>query len=310
MSRTAKNEGMGENRMMQQRIFKGATIIMAMLIAAAISSTALADKRKRKKRRASGKVPTSAHIQEVMGDVQWGWSEKKFFNYQRKLIMDAYRPRLAKETDPIVIDELRHQRDRDIAKLRESYVKFDGDVSGYDSSFLKGHFTHNNGESMFVLRTDSSEDYYFFINGKLWKLFRSFNAKVFHGADYDQFSKAIQKQFGKGKAKHDEIEGGKRRYLVWKNKTTRARAVDFSSVYSMYAIVLDSHKTVAKLADLRQNTAKKKKKGDEHKIVDSVIEKGSAKNGKKKKADDDGHADVVDRITGKIRRRPKKAAKK
>ena len=55
-------------------------------------------------------------------------------------------------------------RPRDeLGKLKSSAVDFNGKKTGWDVSFLKGEFTHHNGESMLSVSENSSENYYFFI---------------------------------------------------------------------------------------------------------------------------------------------------
>ena len=98
---------------------------------------------------------------------------------------------------------------------------------------MKGEFTHHNNESLFVVSDESSENYYFFIQDKLWKWYKAFKADAFAGKGFDQFAEAIQTRYGKSQKREGEAThgGGKQSWLEWQDKSTRLRAVDNKQFY-------------------------------------------------------------------------------
>ena len=97
----------------------------------------------------------------------------------KKQIEASYQEPISKTTDAIEEDRLRHKMAEESRQVRDSYFEFDGTPSAYDSGYLKGEFTHRNGESLLRVRTKNTQDYFFFINDKLWKRYRAFDASVF-----------------------------------------------------------------------------------------------------------------------------------
>jgi hypothetical protein len=181
----------------------------------------------------------------------------------------------------------------EIRQIRDSYFEFDGTPSAYDSGYLKGEFTQNNGESLLRVRTENTQDFFFFINDKLWKRYRAFDASVFEGATFDEFGQALQKRYGKAKKKSGTPVPGSEptRWFEWKEPRVHARAIDNNEFYGFYCLVLEDPKTVARLDQLRKN---KPTEGTSDKSVVDLVSND---------AGEDQHADIADRITGEIRHR-------
>lgn len=245
---------------------------------------------------AKGKAPANpTALQAAMEDIEWGWSPKQVFEHYRKKIEEGANRRIAKATDAIEEDYIREQMRAEISKIRDGYFEFDGRPTGFDSGFLRGEFTHNNSESMLHVRSKNANDYYFFIKNRLWKRYRAFNAEVFDGASFEEFGKALQGRYGKAKVVRGSPAPGEEetQWYAWKQRGVLARAVDHTRFYGFYCLALEDPSTVKQLAKLRthQDNAAK----DTGSVVDLVV--GSDE-------DDDMHADIADRITGEIRRRP------
>jgi len=126
---------------------------------------------------ASNRGPSA--LEQSMGDIQWGWTPKQVYQHLKKNIEASYQEPISKTTDAIEEDRLRHKLEQEAAQIRDSYIEFDGTPSAYDSGYLKGEFTHRNGESLIRVRTKTTQDYFFFIKERLWKRYRAFDASVF-----------------------------------------------------------------------------------------------------------------------------------
>jgi hypothetical protein len=232
-------------------------------------------------------------LERSMGDIQWGWTPKQVYRHLKKSIEDSYREPIAKTTDAIEEDRLRHKMSADTGAIRDSYFEFDGTPSAYDSGYLRGEFTHKNGESLLRVRTKNTQDYFFFINERLWKRYRAFDASVFEGATFAEFGKALQQRYGRAKTKKGILPSGgaSTEWYEWREPRILARAVDNNEFYGFYCLVLEDPKTVARLSKLRKNVPDQTDEKDT--LVDMVAEGEGG----------DQHADIADRITGEIRRR-------
>ncbi len=232
-------------------------------------------------------------LESSMGDIERGWTPKQVYRHLKKNIEGSYREPIAKTTDAIEEDRLRHKMAEDTREIRDSYFEFDGTPSAYDSGYLRGEFTHRNGESLLRVRTKNTQDYFFFINDRLWKRYRAFDASVFEGATFGEFGRALQQRYGRAKKKKGVLPSGgaATEWFEWREPRILARAVDNNEFYGFYCLILEDPKTVARLAKLRKNEP------------DVVDENGTLVDMVAEGDDSDQNADIADRITGEIRRR-------
>jgi hypothetical protein len=269
--------------------------LAALLACGALSTAAHAAPKKKAKLAAAiaKEAPQSAEIDKSMGDVKWGASRDEVMAKFTNAVKEKYKPLIAKSTGAIEEDKLRAKMRDELGKIRDSLVEFDGHKTGWDVSFLKGEFTHHNGESMFVVTDENSQNYYFFMKGKLWKWYKAFNSSVFSGKTFDQFADAIQGRFGKAAPREGELIAGtgKQHWLEWQDPDTRLRAVDNNQFYGFYCLVFENKDTLAHLADLRTNAPEKETN------TNAMVEAVTTDEG----GDKDDNPNIIDRITGTIR---------
>jgi len=114
-------------------------------------------KRSKKNRRKKG--AKSAKISPALGAVKWGMSEQEVLALMIKNVKEKYKPLIAKTKDPVEDDRLRIKERAEIDSIRKSVVRFDGQSTGWDLGFLRDEFTHNNGESMLVVKDSNSQNF-------------------------------------------------------------------------------------------------------------------------------------------------------
>ncbi len=294
---------------MAHRMMKRA--IVGMLMSAFVvggtlalaTSDADAQRRGRRGRRGqqqrAPQAPHSDAIAPYLGQVEWGWSRDQLVEYYTQKIRAEYQERIRKAHNHTDQDRLVHERNRDVRRLRRNVVRFNGRTTGYDSGFLKDEFTHNNNEEMIRVRGDNADDYFFFIDGKLWKWYHAFDASVFSGADWETFKTALARRFGEGLERTGKLHehADERTWVEWQDENTRARALDNTTFYGFYCLVFESKETLAQLDQLRSNSTRRRD-DDGHALVNAVT--GDPE---EDTTDRDEHADIVDRITGNNRRR-------
>ncbi|MDW8247321.1 MAG: hypothetical protein RMJ84_12180 [Sandaracinaceae bacterium] len=246
-------------------------------------------------------TPRSAAIAPALEEVgiRWGMTPREVFEHFKKQIEERYRPRLAKAPGAIEEDRLQHEMQNEIQRLRRSFVRFNGQPIGWDSSFLRDEYTHGNNESMLVVREPEfhSTSHYFFINDRLWKRYQAFDSSAFPGATFEQFAEAVQRRFGPGVLRSGSLIEGRppTRWIEWQDETTRLRAVDQSRLYGFFCLVFEDKSVLAQLPSLRRNRVERF--AERTGLVDSVLRQEGSSDG------EDLNADIVDRLTGQIRRR-------
>ena len=276
-----------------KRIVVGA-LLGALALVASVETVHAAPKKKGKAK-AAQEAPQSAEIAKAMGDLKWGMTREQVLEHFTNGIREKYKPLMAKASGALEEDKLRARMRDELGKVKSSVVEFNGKKTGADVSFLKGEFTHHNGESMFKVSDEGSENYYFFIQNKLWKWFKAFDSSAFSGKSFEQFGEAIQSRYGKSTVREGEAAhgGGKQKWLEWQDNDTRLRAVDNNQFYGFYCLVFEDKSTLKKLPQLRTAKVQDQKAGNS--LVDSVT------SGDDQPADN--NPNIVDRITGKIRQR-------
>jgi hypothetical protein len=274
-------------------------VVGALGLALAVSTSvnvAHAAPKKKPAKTEQREAPQSPEISKAMGDLKWGESRDAVLQRFMDQVKEKYRPLMAKATGAIEEDKLRAKMRDELGRIRASVVEFNGTKSGADASFLKPEFTHHNSESMFAVSDENSKNYYFFINGKLWKWYKAFEAAAFNGKSFDEFAGALQGRYGKSVPREGEAAPGlgKSKWLEWQDSQTRLRAVDNKQFYGFYSVVFESKDTVSHLAQLRTHKADGPVAKNQfvENVTSGIDEEPST-----------SEQDVLDRITGKNRNR-------
>jgi hypothetical protein len=251
----------------------------------------------KKKKSAAQAAPTSAQIAASMGELRWGMSQDELL---KKFILKTrgkYEAVIAKTKNAVEEDRLRNEQAQEIEAINKGTVKFDGRTTGWDVSYLKGEFAHNTQESMLVVRDKNSQNFYFFIDGKLWKWYKAFDAEVFPADDFKAFEASVERRFGPGKAVQAELRpgAGKRQWLEWQDGQSRLRAIDETDFYGFYCLVFEHKPTSEKIAQLRGGATDNAGGPRRHALVESVTTP--------RDEHIDSAPDIADRISGRVRER-------
>jgi hypothetical protein len=234
----------------------------------------------------------SDQLGEDLGTIEWGWTREQFVQHFRDTLREEYRPRIARAPGAIEEDRLRYEMNDRIRSVRESWFEFDGRVSGYDQSFLRTEYTHNNQEAMVRMQQPlAADDYYFFIQGKLWKWYRAFKGDTFAGVDFDTVAAAFEQRYGPGTRREGQrIEDGPvEQWIEWHDDTTNARVMDTSS-YGFYVLVLEDRAVASRIDSLRPNRRVPPRRLNP--LIQAITpeEQGDVH---------DDNADIVDRLTAR-----------
>lgn len=208
----------------------------------------------------------STQVKDIMGEISWGMSPKQVVKVLSKRIRDVSLSRIKKIKGVIEQDRVMQKTQNKIERLRRSYVKFNGRITGWDLSPIGPEFRHKSDESMLVNQEETSRDYYFFINGRLWKWYREFRPEAFGDQPFEIIGEAMQRRFGQATPMSGEPYD--RPWLQWSINNTRVRMLNNGGAF---ALVLSSEPTEKRLAVLRKNAQPRKKKRNT--ALDDIIMK-------------------------------------
>src|SRR5262249_25001734 len=126
--------------------------------------------------------------------------------------------------------------------------------SRWDSSVVAGEFDKDNSETMVAYTDESSENYYFFVGGHLWKWYKALPERSF--GSFSRFSSSIQKKFGQGHEKKGEVSPGQGQvqFVEYLDRNSRLRAAD-NTRHGVFALLFEEMATVRELASIRRTAA-------------------------------------------------------
>lgn len=276
-------------------------LCVAVFCFISMSRLAEADKKKNEKPKppvAETATPHGDKIAGTLGSLKWGMNKDEVIKVLTEQIKARYRPIVAGIKDGVESDRITSRMSNEINQLGKNYEQFDGKRTGWSNGFLRNEFTQNNGESMMTVKDQNSQNYYFFINDRLWKWYKVYNDDVFAGKTFEQFGDAEQLLWGKGKDTNGELApgSGNRHWLEWEDKDTRLRAVDQMGFFGFYCAIFEGKEILRQLPSLRKN-APEVQQASANDLVDAVTSDSAA--------NPDANPDIVDRITGRIRTQEK-----
>jgi hypothetical protein len=286
------------------RIFR-LTLVSVFLLASATTGGALAAKAAAAKtaKAAAVKAPLASadELAKIKGDFKWGMSPDEVLVKMVERVESSYEARINKAAnDPAKQDRVRKEMRAEVEKVKEhSLVKFDGQKTGYDVSIIDQEFIHGNNESMLVGKDDNATRYFFFDEGRLYKMFIAFDKDMLQGKDFKQFGQLMQARFGKAREVYvdEKSKAGvahKLDHYAWTSKTGDVlRLVDRSSFYDVYCLVIGEGAVMDRLAEVRRAHAKTAR-------TDALVEAVTTG----KPSDRDSNDSVIDDITGRKVRKP------
>src|SRR5688500_581844 len=124
-------------------------------------------------------VGSAQAIGKAMGNLRWGMSDAEVQRVVKTRLAAQYGEQIRKAEGGS-----KAQLERELAtKQKEvgnaSLIEFTGKSSRWDRSPIAGEFVYGNGESMLVVNDGESENYYFFVEGRLWKWVKLYPSSQF-----------------------------------------------------------------------------------------------------------------------------------
>jgi hypothetical protein len=232
-------------------------------------------------------------IGELAGKFKWGMSHEDVIKAIGDQQHGRYVELIKKEQDIYKQDQLRQAERDEIQKVRDSYVQFDGQKSGWDVSIVDKEFAQRNSESMLVMWEKDQRRFLFFYNDQLYKQYIAFNAEhpVFAGKSFDDFAKLIQNRYGPAEMKFAKLrtkDDMTLDHLEWPAAGEfQLWAIDQSAFYGNFCLVLFQPHIAASLTHAREA---KSVQPHGNAVIDAVTTPD--------KINGDANENIVDQITG------------
>lgn len=272
----------------------GLMLTVAVLLVGAFVPDAEAQRRRRGETATPAPPPEptepNANIVALMNGLTWGMSRDQVVVVVKEEIKQKYWPQIVEVQDDGVAEQnLRNRMERDQQKFVDSCVKFDGQQTPWSVSMIDQEFTQNNQEEMCKYDRGDSVDFYFFIRGKLWKIFRSLTGALAAAPpEFDDMRAQMEAQYGPG----ESITSLNEYTLItttvgvkWIDSQTELQ-MRWLDLYGVFAVVLTERATLGNLSNLRRTATPTTQAGSG--LTQAVTEGVPA----------DENSDIVQRIRG------------
>lgn len=225
----------------------------------------------------------TSRLAKALGGIAFGSSFEEVQAVLRRRIQQRYETLLHAAEDPIARRELEKKLQREVEAVIVGHTKFDGQRTGMEVGIAGDEFKHGTGESALRVREADIERYYFFIGGKLWKVFGAYVGDTVKQVPFVPFLAQMRRKYGRPlKLQRAQREG--ERVIVaaeWRSRGVHLEIRDRTEFFQSYTESFTDPNVRARIDDLRGKPASKK--GD---VADALIELVTSGNGAR---DDNGN---------------------
>jgi hypothetical protein len=202
----------------------------------------------------AGKAP---QLSAVLQGLKWGDSVEAVQTALKKRIETRYAKLLEETSEALEQRELRGRLNREVQDLLAGYTKFDGQKTAFEVGVVGEEFKHGTGESVLMVRENKADRYFFFIGGKLWKLFVSYSADTIKDVKFADFVEKTRKKYGRP-FKIEKAGQGNDRVATraeWRDRQTLLEARDRTAFFQTYTLSFSHRPVRERIEDLRGKPA-------------------------------------------------------
>jgi len=237
--------------------------LLSALVLAALVLPAPADAAKKRKPKPVASASPRANegaVKELMGEYDWGMTPDQVLGVIEKKIASTYEEQIKKTPDVFEQTRLRKQIKAEVADVKKTLIPFNGQKTGWDVSIVEGEFGHKNDESMLVWQERDqkgaigNQRFFFFVDGKLWKMFIAFNMDAYADKSFDVFRKAMESRYGRSAEQTRINAEGKEVFasIYWRGGGYYLRAIDLLQFYANFCLAISDDTVEKWIATRRQ----------------------------------------------------------
>lgn len=226
---------------------------------------------------------------ELQG-LRWGATLEQVRENLRRQIERKYRKQLHEAEDVMERRRVQSRMEREFEQLVVGYIAFDGRKTGLEVGIAGEEFRHGSGESVLQVRETDRDRYFFFIGGKLWKLFIVYAASALKGQSFEDFLDRLRERYGPPARVHRRSRPGGQPVPAacqWWNRRTHLEARDRSEFFQSYTLSLSDRRVRKRIADLRARPAARAPDPTDA-LIEAATGGASPGAAKKPKGKDDG----------------------
>lgn len=232
---------------------------------------------------------------ELGGKFKWGMSPEDAMAVIETEIRAKFQPKIENEKEAEKQDAVRREMREAIDQMRNSYIRFNGQKTGWDVSIVDREFGHRNSESMLVMWEKDQRRFLFFFKEKLYKQFIAYNSERFAGKSFEEFIEGMQIRYGKAEmsfAKKQTDDEMALDYYQWPPQTDYVlRAIDQTSFYGNFCLALLQKSSMEQIEKERATNSPPRVRRTNVHVVDAITQGGDNAT--------DPNESVIDEVVGK-----------
>ncbi len=192
-------------------------------------------------------------LAELYAGFKFGMTKDDVLGVLQKQIDEASDDKLKATTDVAAQDRIRRDKKAELARIASSYTSFEAKTTGWDVSIVAGEFAHNTGEALMERWENSGgknqRRFFFFYNGKLWKMFVSLDVSILpeDKKNFDTFRGILEGKYGGGDVGDSTI--------TWRAGEFDVRAIDRLKDYDALGIAIEDPHTRSDVEAMRVTKA-------------------------------------------------------
>lgn len=231
-------------------------------------------------------------LAELMSGFKFGMSKDQVLGVLRKKIDDDFQAQIRATTDITTQDKLRAQEKAELGRIASSYVEFEGQHTGWDTSIVESEFAHHTDEAMMNRWENqggkNQRRFFFFYQGRLWKMYVQLDVSILpeDKRNFDTFKQVMEGQYGAG-----DLDVG---LITWHAGDFDVRAVDRLKDYDALGLAIESPGVEAEVLAERKEKAPPKEGTPT--IIKAIVDPNDSDHPDVKQ--DDGAIDAVLKANG------------
>lgn len=202
------------------------------------------------KKEAKGKkAEEKAGLEVALEPLKWGDTKEQVIEKLRDKELAALPEDAKLRNDKILMQQARKDILDRSAELEKSYVRFNGDKSGFEVSVIAEEFTDRNGEAMLRVKDKVAQRFYMFADGQLYKMVVAYNKDYLQDVGFEAFASQTARKYGRPVATdYAEIFGEEElTQVVWEDARTELRVENKREFFGTYVMVFSDRDRVKKM---------------------------------------------------------------
>ena len=191
-----------------------------------------------------------AEIDSVLGEIEWGDTKEEVIEKLRTEMMNQLREDSRLRNDRVAMQRERQRVLDRMRRIEDSYTSLRGSRTGFEVSVVSREFNPDNSESLMRVRDDVAQRYYFFHEGKLYKLVVAYDQNYVSNVGFDAFLNQASRRYGRpsstefGRVHGEEVQVE----AVWQDGSNQLRVEDQREFYGTFTMAFSQ---LAKERELR-----------------------------------------------------------